>query len=555
MCISIFALRSISVSAYTGTKYGNLYYTKSNGAITITDCIESATTITIPNKINGYPVTRIGDNAFYNCSELTDVTIPNTVEYIGSSAFYKCEKLTQVTIPGGVTTIWDHAFAYCNSLTSVTLSNGVEEIDKYAFYGCKKLNYLKIPSTLKEIDKYAFNYCDNIEKLYIDDINSYFTIDYAFDHVPFSARKIYVNEILLENITIDNKMPKIPECAFYKCTSLTSVEISEGVTYISERAFSGCSNLKNVIIPSTITSMGEYAFGDSSNIENVYISDLKSYLSIDLGDYAYQILPHCPNLYLNNELLTEVVVPEGINKIPSYVFYNNKNIKSVKIPEGVTSIGNYAFNGCDKLTSITIPKSINSIGTYAFSWCDNLKNVYINDLKSYLSINLEGSSSLPHVPNLYLNDVLLTDVIIPNDIKKIANGVFYKNTNITSVTIPDGVTSIGEGAFSNCSNLANVTIGNDVTSIGASAFYNCKNLKNVHYNGTEEQWNAISIGSSNSYLTDANRFYFYYLTLIDENGTKLSKTMQSINTCVDVSEFEEKSRTGFTFLYRQGMHK
>ncbi len=117
MCISIFALGSISISAYTGTKYENLYYTKSNGEITITDCIESTTIITIPDKIDGYPVTSIGNNAFYNCSELTDITIPNTVEFIGSSAFYKCEKLTQVTIPGGVTIIWDHAFAYCNSLT------------------------------------------------------------------------------------------------------------------------------------------------------------------------------------------------------------------------------------------------------------------------------------------------------------------------------------------------------------------------------------------------------------------------------------------------------
>lgn len=300
---------------------------------------------------------------------------------------------------------------------------------------------------------------------------------------------------MLENITIDNKVPKIPERAFYRCTSLTSVEISAGVTYISERAFSGCSNLKNVIIPSTITSMGEYAFGSSSNIENVYIRDLKSYLGIDLSEYAYQILPNCPNLYLNNELLTEVVVPEGINKIPNYVFYENKNIKSVKIPEGVTSIGNYAFSGCD-----------------------NLNNIHINDLKSYLSINFEGSDSLPHVPNLYLNDVLLTDVIIPNDIKKIADGVFYKNKNITSVTIPDGV-----------------------TSIGASAFYNCKNLKNVHYNGTEEQWNAISMGSSNSYLTDVNRIYFAYLTLIDENGKELRKIKQSINSCIDTSGFEEKT--------------
>ena len=138
----------------------------------------------------------------------------------------------------------------------------------------------------------------------------------------------------------------------------------------------------------------------------------------------------------------------------------------------VTIIGNDAFLNCCSLTSVTIPDSVTSIGTHAFSSCESLKNI-----------------------------------TIPNSVTSIGNDAFSNCESLKNVTIPDSVTSIGYGTFFCCKSLTQVTLSNSVTSIGDLAFYHCSNLVYVTYCGTEEQWNAISIGSYNGVLTNAERSY------------------------------------------------
>lgn len=139
----------------------------------------------------------------------------------------------------------------------------------------------------------------------------------------------------------------------------------------------------------------------------------------------------------------------------------------------VVGIDERVFSGCKRLTNITIPDSVTSIGVYAFSGCDSLKGVTIG-----------------------------------NSVTSIGEGVFNWCSSLISITIGSGVTTIGNGAFSNCRSLTSVTIPTGVTSIGAAAFYNCSKLMIIYYGGTTEEWDKITIGSDNSYLTSAARYYY-----------------------------------------------
>ena len=160
--------------------------------------------------------------------------------------------------------------------------------------------------------------------------------------------------------------------------------------------------------------------------------------------------------------------------IPDSIVHNG-------ITHSVTSIGDNAFSYCRELTSIEIPGSVTSIGEYAFFLCDGLTSVHISDLTAWCGIDFghDCANPLGYAKNLYLNGVLVTELVIPNDVTKIKSYAFRNCTGLTSVEIPNNVTSIGDYAFSGCSGLTSVTIPNSVTSIGDYAFYECQSLTSV----------------------------------------------------------------------------
>ena len=155
-------------------------------------------------------------------------------------------------------------------------------------------------------------------------------------------------------------------------------------------------------------------------------------------------------------------------------YFNDKGFTSLTIPDGVTSIGDGAFRFCSSLTSVVIPDSVTSIGDNAFQYCSSL-----------------------------------TSVVIPDSVTSIGDHAFYDCDSLTSVVIGDSVTSIGDDAFYLCSNLTSVVIGDSVTSIGDDAFSGCYRLKDVYYTGSEEEWRAITISSSNFYHTILTIHYNY----------------------------------------------
>ena len=246
------------------------------------------------------------------------------------------------------------------------------------------------------------------------------------------------------------------------------------VTSIGYRAFYNYSSRRSVTIPDSVTSIGGYAFEDCTGLTTV---NWNATACTSAGSLDYPIFKGCSNLATVN-------IGDNVKIIPSYAFFNCKGLENITIPDSVTSIGVRAFSDCTELWSVTIGNGVTSIGNGAFRSCTWLSSVRIGN--SVTSIG-EGAFSYCMVG--------LKNIKIPNSVTSIGDYAFYSCRELTSVTIPDSVTSIGEEAFSYCISLTSVTIGGSVTSIGSGAFDSCIGLKSIKFNGTKEQWNAISKGN------------------------------------------------------------
>ena len=141
-----------------------------NAAITITGCHCTNGPVTIPETINGMPVISIGPAAFNECTNLTSVTIPDSVSSIGASAFWLCSSLTSVTIPTGVTSVGNNVFSFCSSLTNVALPSGVTNIGNYAFAFCSSLTGIMIPNSVTSIGSNAFSFCSSLTGVYFNGV-------------------------------------------------------------------------------------------------------------------------------------------------------------------------------------------------------------------------------------------------------------------------------------------------------------------------------------------------------------------------------------------------
>ena len=413
------------------------------------------TAITIPNS-----VTSIGERAFYRCSSLTSITIPNSVTSIGEETFSGCSKLTFITIPNSVTSIGEETFSGCSKLTSITIPNSVTSIGEKAFYQCSSLTSVTIGESVTSIGNYAFKGCSKLATVIwnakkCNDISS---SDTPFYYYHSSSSDNFDLRKQIKSFTFGDNVESIPASFCSGMSNLTTITIPNSVTSIGNYAFYDCSSLTSLTIGESVTSIGSYAFKGCSKLATVIWNAKK------INDFSSSNTP----FYHYYSSISSI----------SDNFDLRQQITSFTFGDNVESIPAYLCSGMSNLTSITISNSVTSIGAYAFRDCSSLTSVNISDLTAWLNIIFGNAYSNPlyYAHNLYLNETLVTDLIVPNSINIIERFAFYNCSSLTSVTIPNSVTSIGSGAFYDCSSLTSITIPTSVTSIGEYAFYNCSNI-------------------------------------------------------------------------------
>ena len=314
-------------------------YTVEDGKVTITGYTGPGGDATIPDAINGLPVTNIGDSALQFCGSLTGITIPDSVTSIGTNAFYHCGLLTSVTIGSGVTNIGDQAFAACErlssvmipdsvinigqwlfincgSLMSVTLTNGLIRIGSYAFAAGSPLPSITIPSSVTSIGDAVCVGCAHLTNMLVDPLNCAYC---SVGGVLFNKNRSSLLEFpggVAGSYMIPEGVTNIADSAFAECYKLTSVAIPNTVTTIGAWAFAGCGGLSNITIPNSVTTLGGGAFNACGALARVTLGN------------------------------------------------------------SITCIGDTTFYGCDSLTSIMIPNSVTNIGWDAFAYCGYLKSIY-----------------------------------------------------------------------------------------------------------------------------------------------------------------------------------
>ena len=447
------------------------------------------TSITIPDS-----VTEIGDYAFKCCSSLTSITIPDSVTSIGEEAFIGCSSLTNVTIPDSVTSIGDYAFKCCSSLTSVTIGNGVTEIGYDAFSGCSSLTSVTIPDSVTYIGECAFKDCSSLTSVTIPDSVTSIGSS-AFEGCSSLIYNEYDNGLYLGNA--DN-----PYLVFVKAkdTSITSCEINNKTKIILDKAFWECKNLTNLTIPDSIIFIGScWGYSPFYECDSLIYNEYGNGLYLGNADNPYVVIVQeydltIPSMAINNK--TKVI---SVNAFKNYI-----NLTSITIPDSVTSIGDNAFDDCSSLTSITIPDSVTSIGDNAFGGCSSLTSITIPDSVTYIGDNAFDSCSS------------LTSITIPDSVIEIGSLVFDYCSSLESVTIGDSVTSIGNNVFNGCSSLTSVVIGDSmtyiyygigysssltsvtipdsVTSIGSSPFAGCGSLTNLRVDTNNPNYSSSDDG-------------------------------------------------------------
>ena len=282
------AVTNIGQNAFNNTKIGydqidsifKFLISHSGQVAYLIDGSNASGEVEIPASVSNAPIALIANSAFYNCDNLTNITIPDSVTNIGHYAFKGCLRLTSITIPDSVTSIGQGTFEDCSDLTTITIPGSVTSIGRYTFKACTSLTSVIIPDSVTSIEQGAFQDCSSLITITIpdsvtsigqgsfQDCISLLTITIP-DSVTSIGQELFRGCSDLTNITIGNGVTSIANGAFVGCTSLTNITIGNGVTSIGNEAFVNCTSLSSITLPENVTSIGIQAFKDCRSLTSI----------------------------------------------------------------------------------------------------------------------------------------------------------------------------------------------------------------------------------------------------------------------------------------------
>ena len=352
---------------------------------------ESLKSITLSQNLQS-----IGAQAFSDCITIESIVLPDSLKNFGVELFLGCWKLYDVTFPNGIEEIPDGMLSCCNSLTSfvvpssvkrigiaafdgaglieITLNEGLETIAWRAFEDCNYLRQIVLPKSVQLIDSEAFQNsqrlesvtflggdvrvgggafdgCDSIKYVNAQSIENWLSLTFenrGANPLEFGAR-LNINKELVTDIVIPEGSATIGAYQFSGYKYLESVILPEGLEMICNSAFENCKKLNEITLVSSLKSIENSAFSGCISLKDLYIPSLEFY--IDLGDYG-SVLSNVENLYIDGERISEIALPEGIERINDFAFCNWRFLESIYIPSTVENIGYGGLAGCTSLTQI-----------------------------------------------------------------------------------------------------------------------------------------------------------------------------------------------------------
>ena len=470
-------------------------YMIKSGEVTITGMEGTADELVVPAFIDGRPVVKIAETAFYSQIYLTKATLPHTLKEIEEYAFAYCENLQKVNMAEGVEIIGESAFDGCVSLSEIRLPSTVTEIYGSAFLNCESLTEIEIPKKVKVIREDTFAGCTSIKEVVIPE---------GVTSVGISA---FANCWDLEKITLPASLVKIGDSAFADCTSLKEITIPEKVEEIGKYAFDGCKNMRSLKLPEKLQVLSEGAFASCV-------------------------------------LLEEFTVPAGITQLEKNVLYNCTALKTLRVSEGVTRIVKESLLGCTALETMYLPESLTKIDTRALYRCNALKDIYFagseNDwnnislgtnqplINATVHFAKENEPTIPTTaPEIFREgnfeytvengEAVVTaykgtdeSVTVPRylggfPVFAIAENAFGNLDFVKEVTISENIEVIKSYAFSLCVNLETLNFPVSLKKIESFAFYSCDKIANITYEGTSGEYKSIEISVGNDSIKNIRR--------------------------------------------------
>ena len=474
--------------------------------------------------------TVISEEAFYNCVNITNVTLNNGIETIGANAFKNCSVLRSMSLPTSVTEVGSYGFYGCVNMASVTMSN-LTKINSYMFYNCSSLTSITLPTTLTEIGSNAFKGCCLLDGIVIP--NTVTSIgNYAFSgctgiteiSLPAELKSIgnYVFEnVQLTTIVVPNTVESIGEGAFKGCSALHIVELPESIISVGDSAFASCSNLRIVRIyngdVTQLTTLGGNKVFDGSTVKNlIIIVPMDTYQAYKTASYwsGYSSRIYSDEYIVNNNSLIvdgtllqywgdekSYTMPDSVKIIGSYAFYGS-SIEELKYGASLEQIKNDAFANCTNLakinstengvfnlngtlkkigarafynnanaTKIIVNSSVETIEYAAFMGCTNLVSVELPFIRTDRNSTYSQSQVFGYIFGYETSNKEGTTM-------QYTNYYYYIPASLREVVITDE-SVISKNAFINCSMLESIIIKSDLTTIGDYAFYNCNGLKTI----------------------------------------------------------------------------
>ncbi len=455
---------------------------------------EATGVIEIPATYRQKAVTAIGEKAFFNAGDITEVKLPEGIKSIGSFAFANCSYLETIELPEGLLLLGESAFSGCRALgKTLVLPQGLTDIPKGAFAYCSSIEEIRFGEGLISIGDNAFTDLSN-----------------------------------LTAIILPKSLEKIGNFAFAACADATEIRFEEGLVEIGEFAFSKALSLKAVIFPNSLKTIGTGAFYHGSELSSV---TLGSGLT-EIGDSAFfetAIYNNSPTneiyvgdwfIALKDTAVASIEIREGTVGIANSALYANQYVMAVELPNSVKYIGKNAFAGsnivsivtgsgvlhisdqaflfCDKLIDVVLgsydyveqtlqQSSLQSIGNYAFMNCSKLARIQIpatvTEIGSYAFRNTDmfhsALTGAVYADNWIVdyNDTVTEDIVVDKGTVGIARYAFYNLQELKSIKIDNSVKYIGKGAFYNCTGLQKVSFPDTLERIEDYTFYNCSSLK------------------------------------------------------------------------------